>query len=174
MRALLASSLLISLLGCGAYRVEPQASAASPSPPRGLGLVCVAHLGEGRGPSGVPVWDNGALVGATHGRSRFCYVAEPGLHTLVSELLVTSELAILVRADRVHWIVQRSGGASFRRGGVGSRGFNTGRRPESIELALPTKEELALAQGAIPDVTLTEAPAGEAVHRGGPVPSRRD
>lgn len=173
MRAILATALALAALGCGSYRVEPRSS-PNLSVPQGMGLVCVAHLGEGRSSSAVPVWDNGALVGATQGRSRFCYVAEPGLHVLVTELLVSSELRVLVRADRVHWIVQRSFGSSFRRGGVGSRGLSSGRRPETIELALPTPEELALAQHATPDVTLTEAPSGEALHRGGPVPSRRD
>lgn len=170
-------ALLLGLLacaGCGSYRVA--ASARSPRPSGGFGVVCVANIGDAERASAVPVWDNGYLVGAGGGGTHFCYAAYPGKHRLRSELLVTSVLGVVVHANREQWIVQRTESETnvVHSGGT-SRGYRSGGKLSWVELAVPSAQELGVARQQTRLVTLVSAPFGEAMQNPKePVPALRE
>ena len=115
-RALVTLPLAMAVLpACGTYETRPVLMKSYPGASRGEGVVCVVRTGDDadNADSTVPVWDNGALVGATCAASHFCYRAQAGRHVVVSELLMTAELRIDVRSEEHHWIVQEVGVSSY-------------------------------------------------------------
>ncbi|MDC0672611.1 hypothetical protein [Nannocystis radixulma] len=70
--------------GCTSWRLsEPEQprDAFDPSPPE-LAQICVFRRSLLAQAVTFPVHDNGVLVGATRGRSHFCYHAAPGRHVI--------------------------------------------------------------------------------------------
>lgn len=89
-RALLASAAVVAAIaatGCTSYKLaEPQAPLQPWAPaPGGLATICVVRTSVLALAVAFPTHDNGMLVGATRGPSRFCYYAEPGEHDIVVE-----------------------------------------------------------------------------------------
>lgn len=73
--------------GCSGYMlVKPDAPPLDPrvSPPPGWAQVCIVRPHWISSAVTLAVRDNDTLVGATRGPSYFCYLAEPGVHHLVS------------------------------------------------------------------------------------------
>lgn len=87
--ALAAATAALSLGGtaCTSYKLaEPTAPLQPWSPaPGGLATVCVVRTSVLALAVAFPTRDNGMLVGATRGPSRFCYYAEPGEHEIEIE-----------------------------------------------------------------------------------------
>lgn len=89
-RAFLGASLAgLSLLlsACASYKLAEPAAPIEPSigGPGGLATICVVRTAVHSMAVTMPTHDNGKLVGATRGPSRFCYYAEPGEHDIVIE-----------------------------------------------------------------------------------------
>jgi hypothetical protein len=84
------------VVGCSAYGVEPTTVPPlrpESSPPEGTALVCVLRGGGVGAGLTTPLRDNGVLVGATEGRSHFCYLAGAGSHTLTTEVSDADDLS---------------------------------------------------------------------------------
>jgi hypothetical protein len=75
----------VALSACSGYGVSvaknPPVHAFAP-PPDEQATVCVFRPHSIGASVITPVTDNGRLVGATEGQSYFCYLAEPGEHTV--------------------------------------------------------------------------------------------
>lgn len=164
---------MFTLLGCGTYQTRPVLMKSYPGASPGTGVVCVVRAADDAddaddADSTVPVWDNGVLVGATRGASHFCYRAEAGPHRVVSELLVTAELRMDVRAEEHHWIATEVGVSSY----LYSSGV-----PRRLEEWVSLREmSAAEAKGSLMRtrrLQLVEAPSGETVPVGATVPARR-
>lgn len=82
-----AMSAALAATGCAGYELaEPRAPLQPWAPaPRGLATICVVRTSVLALDVAFPTRDNGMLVGATRGPSRFCYYAEPGEHEIVVE-----------------------------------------------------------------------------------------
>jgi hypothetical protein len=88
-RAPLAAALALALTGtaCQSYTLAEPSTPLQPwaPAPGGLATVCVVRTSVLALAVAFPTRDNGKLVGATRGPSRFCYYAEPGEHEIVVE-----------------------------------------------------------------------------------------
>lgn len=89
-RALLAAAAVTAALGgaaCTSYKLAEPAAPLQPwsSAPGGLATICVVRTSVLALAVAFPTRDNGMLVGATRGPSRFCYYAEPGEHEITVE-----------------------------------------------------------------------------------------
>jgi hypothetical protein len=82
-----AAALALSVTACTSYNLAEPATPLEPwSPaPGGLATVCVVRTSILALAVAMPTRDNGMLVGATRGPSRFCYYAEPGEHEITIE-----------------------------------------------------------------------------------------
>lgn len=160
-RLALIAFLLVS--ACGSYRTRP-AHDVGPLAPES---VCVVREAGEHDDATVPVWDNGRLVGATTGASYFCYPAEPGKHEIVSELLVTANLAVTVRPGAMTWVRQEVGRSGFaQRGRV--------RRREWVALRAIEEEEGLKIRSAAKRLEVEEVPRDDALPSGARVPARSD
>ncbi len=79
--------LAAALTDCTSWKLVEPAAALAPfaPPPPDLAQICIvrtALLGQA---VTFPVHDGGVLVGATRGRSHFCYLAAPGHHVITIE-----------------------------------------------------------------------------------------
>jgi hypothetical protein len=77
--------LAVTAAACSSYRLaEPQAAVLHPFTPipTDFARVCVIRTSRLAASQPFPTLDNGVLVGATKGRTFFCYQAEPGEHLL--------------------------------------------------------------------------------------------
>ena len=85
---LLALPSILAPLGCSSFGVttsEMPAVAPFTASETGDAKVCVFRSGIPAPLFTTTVRDNGALVGATKDRTYFCYLAEPGVHRIVSD-----------------------------------------------------------------------------------------
>lgn len=153
------------LAGCGSYQTRPVAGRSYPGPTANHGVVCVVRAGtnEDNSERTVPVWDNGVLVGATRGASHFCYLATPGPHVVVSELLLTARLDVDVMPEERRWIEQEVGMSSYRYAGR--------RLQESVSLREISAADAQPLFTRTRRVELFEVPAGERLPAGGAVHS---
>lgn len=84
-------SVTLSLLllgGCAPYHLAERPTPPLDihgAPPEGLGRVCVLRAQRDPLAATAVVRDNARLVGATGGRSCFCYLARPGEHHITTE-----------------------------------------------------------------------------------------
>lgn len=106
----LAAAMLLSVCGvsaCSSYKLaEPQAPIVPwTTAPGGLATVCVVRTSVLAMAVTFPIRDNGALVGATRGPSRFCYYAEPGEHEILVEADST-ERALLSAAPEGRYFLK--------------------------------------------------------------------
>lgn len=84
-RALLAGALAVfAASACSSYKLGAPVQPIDPTlgGPGGLATVCVVRTSVLAMAVTMPTRDNGILVGATRGPTRFCYYAEPGEHEI--------------------------------------------------------------------------------------------
>ncbi|UQA54670.1 hypothetical protein [Polyangium aurulentum] len=151
--ALLAVFALVA--GCTSYDVAVRDPAPpAPSPP-GVARICV--LRPHRVAQLVPavVRDNGRLVGMTKGPSYFCYLAEPGLHRIVSTYGddVDAKLGMDEVADAT--IVAAPAGQYFLHHDV--------KKLMTLSVRWVSPQEAAAMIGESDYVELVAAPEGEAL-----------
>lgn len=163
--------------GCGNYEVRPVASPSKIGTTAATtggsnGSVCVARLEDDVAGAPVPVWDNAILVGASTRGSHYCWAAEPGRHYLMSELLVTTELVVDVRAGATTWVVMETD-TSLMHSGIGSRGYRAGRRRESVRLIFADEAKGEQLRAATAQIELFDVPADQRPPPRSPIPAAR-
>jgi hypothetical protein len=80
----LAFYLVVSTSACTSYELEMRTAAPMGVVPPGAARICVLRPHNVASLVPAIVHDNGRLVGMTKGPSYFCYLAEPGYHSIVS------------------------------------------------------------------------------------------
>jgi hypothetical protein len=110
-KTMAALGLISSLgFGCAEYQVVPTPAptdALFTAPPAGQSKLCVVRLDSRLLASTAVIHDNGHLVGGTGGESYFCYLAEPGHHTLVAEAeRQSAEVEVNAKAGGVYYLKQ--------------------------------------------------------------------
>jgi hypothetical protein len=99
----------VALAGCSGWSLGPPARAlplAGGDVPPAQARICVLRSSAEAGGVTFPVRDNGVLVGATRGGTRFCYLAEPGEHHVVTEADSSETQSIIVEAGRSYYLQQ--------------------------------------------------------------------
>jgi hypothetical protein len=87
MLAAMRIAVLALVTACSPYTLvttQPTLSPSRDSAPN-LGTICVIRSSPMARLVTFAIHDNAQLVGATRGDSYFCYLAEPGTHTIVSD-----------------------------------------------------------------------------------------
>lgn len=85
LRLLAATLLAVASTSCTSYElVARDAPPSVEAAPLGTARICVVRPHEVASLVPAIVRDNGQLVGMTKGPSYFCYLAEPGQHTIVT------------------------------------------------------------------------------------------
>lgn len=101
--SLAAAAMAASLAGtaCTSYKLaEPNAPLQPWAPaPGGLATICVVRTSVLALAVAFPTRDNGMLVGATRGPSRFCYYAEPGEHDITIEADSTEKAHLVAEPE---------------------------------------------------------------------------
>lgn len=107
MRAALLTLVLL-LPACSAWTLEKRESSLplTGAVPDQRARICVLRPSVEAPGVTFPVRDNGTLVGATRGGTRFCYLAEPGEHHVVSEADTTDTQTMVVEAGRSYYLRQ--------------------------------------------------------------------
>ncbi len=82
--ASLALCLAFTTSACTSYELETRTAPPMGAVPPGVGRICVIRPHNVASLVPAIVHDNGRLVGMTKGPSYFCYLAEPGYHSIVS------------------------------------------------------------------------------------------
>jgi len=102
---------LLVVAACSPYTLvatQPTLSAVDSSP--NLGTVCVIRSSPMARLVTFAIHDNAQLVGATRGDSYFCYLAEPGRHTIVSDTADATDspgaLTLVIAPGGRYWILQ--------------------------------------------------------------------
>ncbi len=106
-RALFA--LLLVLPACSAWTLEKREGTLALTGaelPAQRARVCVLRPTSEAAGVTFPVRDNGTLVGATRGNTRFCYLAEPGEHHIVSEADTADTQTQILEAGRSYYLRQ--------------------------------------------------------------------
>jgi len=101
--------LCFGLGGCSSWSLAPPVRAlpvVGGDVPASQVRICVLRSSTEAGGLTFPVRDNGVLVGATRGGTRFCYLAEPGEHHIVTEADSSETQLILVEAGRSYYLQQ--------------------------------------------------------------------
>lgn len=107
MKRLLLFALVVSG-GCSSWTLESRVSAVSltSAVPDARARVCVLRPSQDAAGVTFPVRDNGTLVGATQGGTRFCYLAEPGEHQIVSEADAPEPQTRVLEAGKSYYLRQ--------------------------------------------------------------------
>ncbi len=109
-RVVAVASLALSA-GCSSFGVtttETPALAPFSAAATGAAKVCVVRSGELPAPFFTTVvYDNAKLVGATKDGTYFCYLAEPGQHTILSDGAYGTRTAVLsAQAGQQYYLKQ--------------------------------------------------------------------
>lgn len=98
----------LALAGCTSWKLAEPVSPPSPfqDPPAERAQICVFRTSVLAQAVTFPVRDNGVLVGATRGPSHFCYLAEPGPHTIVVEADEPETAVIHANPGARHYLSQ--------------------------------------------------------------------
>lgn len=103
-------ALLMLTAGCAGYRVTKADSPPlrpSAAPPQGMAQVCVFRLGWPAPKVVIAVRDNGRLVGGTRGSGYFCYLAQPGVHRILSQSPdAKDEIRLEAKGDERYYLQQ--------------------------------------------------------------------
>ncbi len=103
--------LVLSLAACGGGRAHdakspsPVAAELGPQPP-GVAQVCVVRPASLAGSMTMTVRDNGRLVGATRGKTYFCWLAAPGAHQITSDDDDTGPTLFRADSGARYWLHQ--------------------------------------------------------------------
>lgn len=103
---------LVAVSACSPYSVAttpPPITAFGPAAST-LGTICVIRQSVFAHAVTFAIHDNGQLVGATRGDSYFCYLAQPGAHTIVSDTGDSTDqpgtTKLEVRSNQRYWFEQ--------------------------------------------------------------------
>lgn len=101
-------ALALSLTACTSWKLAAPAvpPAPLPSPPPDRAQICVVRATRLAWAVPFPVRDDGVLVGATRGRSHFCYLAAPGPHLVTIEADQTERAQIFAEPGRTYFLKQ--------------------------------------------------------------------
>jgi len=112
MLAAMRIALVAFVAACSPYTLvttQPTLSPARDASPN-LGTVCVIRSSPMARLVTFAIHDNAQLVGATRGDSYFCYLAEPGTHTIVSDTADSTDspgaLTLQVAPAGRYWVLQ--------------------------------------------------------------------
>lgn len=99
---------LVAVTGCTAWSLEKREGSLPlvGAVPEGRARVCIIRPGAEAGGVTFAVRDNGTLVGATRGGTRFCYLAEPGEHHVVSDADTADTQTMIFEAGRSYYLRQ--------------------------------------------------------------------
>jgi hypothetical protein len=101
MRTFIAVMCGLCAVGCTSWHLAeptgPQVAPFGPAAPA-VATVCVVRTSILAQAVVFPTHDNGVLVGATRGPTYFCYLAEPGAHTIDIEADEDAQATLMVAA----------------------------------------------------------------------------
>jgi hypothetical protein len=101
--------LVLLLTACSAWTLEKREGTVALTGadlPAQRARVCILRPTNEAAGVTFPVRDNGTLVGATRGGTRFCYLAEPGEHHIVSEADTADTQTQILEAGRSYYLRQ--------------------------------------------------------------------
>ena len=112
MLAAMRIALVALVAACSPYTLvttQPTLSPSRDASPN-LATICVIRSSPMARLVTFAIHDNAQLVGATRGDSYFCYLAEPGTHTIVSDTADSTDspgaLTLTVAAAGRYWVLQ--------------------------------------------------------------------
>jgi hypothetical protein len=98
----------LAAAGCTSWKLAEPEHPRSPlaPPPADHAQICVLRTSLLAQAVTFPVHDNGVLVGATRGRSHFCYLAAPGRHVLTIAADAIEEAEIVAAPGGRYYLEQ--------------------------------------------------------------------